>query len=81
VDWLPTLDDRMEASLILYGAYAKRIRTPDYPWAPTADERERDIEGVERAWGGPRAARRAGSKRCKRPVNAGLVGSLLTCIR
>src|SRR2546426_10019225 len=40
------------AALILYGAYAKRIRTPDYPWAPTADERERDIEGVERAWGG-----------------------------
>src|SRR5437660_975774 len=25
-------------ALILYGAYAKRIRTPDYPWAPTADE-------------------------------------------
>src|SRR5437588_12996041 len=41
------------AALILYGTYAKRIRTPDYPWAPTADERERDIEGVERAWGGP----------------------------
>ena len=40
------------AALILYGAYAKRIRTPDYPWAPTADERARYIEGVERAWGG-----------------------------
>jgi hypothetical protein len=36
-------------ALVLYGAYAKRIRTPDYPWAPTAEERERDIEEVERA--------------------------------
>src|SRR5260370_39496934 len=39
-------------ALVLYGAYAKRIRTPDYPWAPTTEERERDIEEVERAWGG-----------------------------
>src|SRR2546428_3112381 len=47
----PTYPQRT-AELVLYGAYAKRIRTPDYPRAPTADERERDIEGVERAWGG-----------------------------
>ncbi len=44
------------AALILYGTYAKRIRTPDYPWAPTAAERERDIEGVEQAWGAPRSS-------------------------
>ena len=27
------------SALVLYGAYAKRTRTPDYPWAQTAEER------------------------------------------
>ena len=28
------------SALVLLGAFAKRIRSPDYPWAPTAEERE-----------------------------------------
>lgn len=39
-------------ALILYGAYAKRIRSPDYPWAPTAEERQQLYEAIEREWGG-----------------------------
>jgi pimeloyl-ACP methyl ester carboxylesterase len=36
--------------LILTGSYARRIRSDAYPWAPTEDERRREIEEVERAW-------------------------------
>jgi class 3 adenylate cyclase len=31
--------------------YAKRLRSDDYPWAPTPDQRERDVQEVERGWG------------------------------
>ncbi len=37
--------------LVLTGAYAKRIRSEDYPWAPTRDERRATAEEVERTWG------------------------------
>ncbi len=36
--------------LILIGAFAKRIRSDDYPWAPTAEEREELAETIEREW-------------------------------
>ena len=32
-------------ALVLFGVYAKRIWSPDYPWAPTPDERERRDRG------------------------------------
>jgi pimeloyl-ACP methyl ester carboxylesterase len=38
-------------ALITLGVFAKRIKTPDYPWAPTAAERARDADKVEREWG------------------------------
>ena len=37
--------------LILTGSYAKRIRSDDYPWAPTAEERAREVENVAETWG------------------------------
>jgi class 3 adenylate cyclase len=46
-----TYPERVRA-LVLYGAFAKRIRSPDYPWAPTREERERWIESLEAGWGG-----------------------------
>ena len=39
------------AALVLYGAYAKRLRSDDYPWAPTWDERVATAAQVEREWG------------------------------
>jgi pimeloyl-ACP methyl ester carboxylesterase len=39
--------------LVLYGAYARRLRGPDYPWGPTAEEREAFLERIEREWGTP----------------------------
>lgn len=39
--------------LILFGAYAKRIRSDDYPWAPTLEQRVAESEGFERAWANP----------------------------
>jgi len=38
-------------ALVAFGIFAKRLRTPDYPWAPTLEEREREIELVAREWG------------------------------
>jgi class 3 adenylate cyclase len=46
-----TYPERVRA-LVLLAVYAKRLRTPDYPWAPTAEERERESEMLEREWGG-----------------------------
>jgi class 3 adenylate cyclase/pimeloyl-ACP methyl ester carboxylesterase len=40
------------SALVLYGSYAKRLRDPDYPWAPTLGERQRWYDLIERGWGG-----------------------------
>jgi pimeloyl-ACP methyl ester carboxylesterase len=45
-----TYPERVSA-LVLYGTFAKRVRTPDYPWAPTPEARAREIEALERNWG------------------------------
>ncbi len=45
-----TYPDRTTA-LVTFGIFAKRIWSEDYPWAPRPDEREREIESVEREWG------------------------------
>jgi len=46
-----TRPDRTIA-LVTAGIFAKRIWSPDYPWAPTPEQRARDIEATERDWGG-----------------------------
>jgi class 3 adenylate cyclase len=38
-------------ALVTAGIFAKRRWSPDYPWAPKPEERERDIEEMERGWG------------------------------
>ncbi len=43
-------------SLITYGAFAKRLRSDDYPWAPALEERLRGAEEIERHWGDPKIA-------------------------
>jgi pimeloyl-ACP methyl ester carboxylesterase len=44
-----TYPDRVSA-LVLYGVFAKRIWSPDYPWAPTPEARRAEIERLERDW-------------------------------
>lgn len=39
-------------SIILYGGYAKRIYSDDYPWAPTPEERQEFFRAIEQGWGG-----------------------------
>ena len=39
--------------LAMIGTYAKRIWDPDYPWAPTAEQREKFFLEIEEKWGGP----------------------------
>ena len=38
-------------ALIVFGTFAKRIWSPDYPWAPKPEDREKEYELVEREWG------------------------------
>jgi class 3 adenylate cyclase len=46
-----TYPERVRA-LVLAGVYAKRIWSPDYPWAPTPEERDRHHALLEREWSG-----------------------------
>jgi pimeloyl-ACP methyl ester carboxylesterase len=38
-------------SLVLYGTQARFVRADDYPWAPTADEKLKEIEWTKEHWG------------------------------
>jgi class 3 adenylate cyclase len=38
-------------SLVLYGSFAKRLTSPDYPWGKDPVEREEEYGFVEREWG------------------------------
>lgn len=40
-------------ALVMIGTYAKRKWAPDYPWAPTPEQRERFLDDIRRDWGGP----------------------------
>lgn len=51
-----TYPERTRA-LVTYGAFAKRMRSDDYPWAPTAEERVAAWEGAARTWGTPEGTR------------------------
>ncbi len=39
-------------ALILFGCFAKRSWSEDYPWAPTREERQEWLDTFERDWGG-----------------------------
>jgi hypothetical protein len=38
---------------VLYGGYARRSPAPDYPWAPSPEERRVFLDAVLAHWGGP----------------------------
>jgi len=38
-------------ALATFGCFAKRVWSPDYPWAPTPEARAKEYEMVEREWG------------------------------
>ena len=47
-----TYPNRTEA-LVMFGTYARRMRALDYPWAPTAEQREAFCQEIVDRWGGP----------------------------
>ncbi|HYZ76844.1 MAG TPA: adenylate/guanylate cyclase domain-containing protein [Gaiellaceae bacterium] len=47
-----TYPERTRA-LVTTGMFAARVWSPEYPWAPTPEQRERTIEALEREWGTP----------------------------
>jgi pimeloyl-ACP methyl ester carboxylesterase len=46
-----TYPERTRA-LVALAIYAKRLWSPDYPWAPTPEARAAEIADIERTWGG-----------------------------
>ncbi|MCR9248777.1 MAG: alpha/beta fold hydrolase [bacterium] len=40
-------------SLIMFGSFAKRKYSPEYPWAPTDEERQEVYDMIETSWGEP----------------------------
>jgi len=44
--------DRVDR-LILFGSYAKRMRSEDYPWAPTLEQRAAESAGYAESWDDP----------------------------
>lgn len=40
-------------ALVMIGTYAKRIRDAEYPWGPTAEQREHFFDVMREQWGGP----------------------------
>ena len=39
-------------ALVTFGSWAKRLRTHDYPWGPTLEERQRFYDFIVTNWGG-----------------------------
>ena len=39
------------SALVTFGVFAKRVWSPDYPWAPTPEARAMEYEHIEREWG------------------------------
>ena len=46
-----TYPERTRA-LIMYGSYPKRQWSPDYPWAPTPEQRQLFYDAIQNKWGG-----------------------------
>jgi len=46
-----TYPDRTSA-LIMFGSFAKRLWSVDYPWAPTPEQREVFYDSIRKGWGG-----------------------------
>ncbi len=40
-------------ALIMFGSYARRVRAPDFPWAPTDEQHEKFFDEIRTGWGGP----------------------------
>jgi pimeloyl-ACP methyl ester carboxylesterase len=40
-------------ALVTFSVFAKRVWSPEYPWAPTPDERQKFYDAIEHEWGGP----------------------------
>jgi pimeloyl-ACP methyl ester carboxylesterase/DNA-binding winged helix-turn-helix (wHTH) protein len=41
------------SALVMIGSYARRLKDADYPWGPTAAEREHFFKEIIEHWGGP----------------------------
>jgi pimeloyl-ACP methyl ester carboxylesterase len=62
-----THPDRTDG-LVLTGSYAKRIRSDDYPWAPTAEERALHVAQVAETWGQLDGLKEAAPSRSEDPA-------------
>lgn len=62
-----TYPERVSA-LMLFGAFAKRVWSEDYPWAPTPTERQVFFDDIRDHWGGPIGIERIAPSLANDPV-------------
>ena len=55
-------------ALVTIGSYARRLRTPDYPWGPTSEQREDFYREIQTHWGGPVGIEHRAPSRMHDPV-------------
>lgn len=55
-------------AVVLFGAFAKRRWSADYPWAPTDEERRSEIDLVQENWGGEMDLRTLAPSRAHEPA-------------
>lgn len=53
--------------VVIIGGYARRLWAEDYPWGPTAEQRDAFIEKLERDWGGAVGIEERAPSRAKDP--------------
>jgi class 3 adenylate cyclase len=39
-------------ALVIYGGFAKRLQSEDYPWGPTVQQRQQFFDAIQQGWGG-----------------------------
>ena len=70
-----TYPERVSA-LILHGSQARGEWAPDYPWAPKREETIKQLEALERDWGGRNRPQRRCAEPCRRSIGARVVRRL-----
>ncbi len=67
------------SALIMFGSFAKRIRSDDYPWAPTSEDREAAYAEIEREWGNLGDVRQYAPSKADDPAFAERLATYFRC--
>jgi DNA-binding winged helix-turn-helix (wHTH) protein len=67
------------AGLVMLATYARRLWAPDYPWAPTLEQRQVFLDEIRREWGGPVGLEERAPSVAKLAIRSSVSGGPRTC--